>query len=107
MWGAVLDGIKFDVVAQSLVITFQVTDHSRVSHHRLDFEELSELRFSNAIPGPWNYAELTEFHVDRAASGTIQVEIVLWSEDARLVASARSVELDGEPVTWQTNNKMG
>jgi hypothetical protein len=99
IWGAVLDAVEFDIIAQSLAITCHVTAGSHVDHHRLKFKELSELRFFNAIPGPWKYAELTEIHVNRTASGATQVEIVFWSEDSCLVAGARSVELDGEPVT--------
>lgn len=99
LWGAILDHVDIDITSRLLVISCHVTAGSQAIHHRLEFRALSEFRFFNSIPGQWKYAELTEIHANRTSSGYTHVEIVLWSEDAGLVAIADSVELDGEPVT--------
>jgi len=75
-----------------------VEDDGRVTHHELEFRGISELRFFNSIPGPWNYVELTEIHVTKAAAGNIQAEMILWSENAELIIVATSVEIDGKSV---------
>jgi hypothetical protein len=38
MWGAVLDDVEFDVVAQSLEITCHVTSGAQVDYHRLNLK---------------------------------------------------------------------
>ena len=96
LWGASLEQVDLDIASQRLTIKCRVEDNGRVTHHELRFKEISELRFFNSIPGPWNYAELTEIHATKSAAGTVRTEMIIWSESAELVIVATSVEIDGK-----------
>ena len=98
LWGAALEKFDLDIASQTLTIHCRLEVDSQITHHILQFREVAEVRFFNSISGPWNYAELTEIHVNETPSGGVQAEIILWSESAGLVAIASSVELDGESV---------
>jgi hypothetical protein len=82
LWGATLELVNFDIASQLLTINCRVEDDGRVTHHELEFRGISELRFFSSITGPWNYVELKEIHVTKAAAGNIQAEMILWSENA-------------------------
>ena len=96
LWGATLEQVDLDIASQRLTIKCRVEDNGRVTRHELRFKEISEFRFSNSIPGPWNYAELTEIHAAKSAAGTVRTEMIIWSESAELVIVATSVEIDGK-----------
>lgn len=98
LWGATLDRIDLDVVHQVLTMTIRASRSSGDTVYTLDCSGLLELRFFSSIPGPWDYAEVTEIHADVTPSGPHQIEIVLWSEDAGLVAVAQTITLDGHPI---------
>jgi hypothetical protein len=98
LWGAILDHVDLDVVHHVLVLTLRVIDSSKEMVHTLECKNLSDLRFFSAIPAPWKYAEVTEVYANVDEAGRTHVDIVLWSEDAGLVAVADSVELDGERI---------
>ncbi len=98
LWGAIIDEISIDITAQALTITCHVTAETRSLHHKLECKSLSEFRFFSAIPGQWNYAELTEIHMNRTSSDEIQLEVVIWSEDAGLTVKAGVVQLDDRPL---------
>jgi hypothetical protein len=98
LWGATLDRIDLDAVHQVLTLTIRATSSSGDTVYTLDCSGLLELRFFSSIPGPWDYAEVTEIHVDATPSGAHQLEIVLWSEDAGLMAVAQTITLDGHPI---------
>lgn len=98
LWGAILDRIDLDVVRQVLVLTIRVSSASGETIHTVECSGLMELRFFSSIPGPWEYAEITEIHANVTPSGACQIEIVLWSEEAGLVAIAETIAFDGEKV---------
>jgi hypothetical protein len=98
LWGATLCRVDLDMVQQALVLTICVTGSSGNTLHSLECKGISELRFFSSIPGPWEYAEVTEIHSNTTVAGLTQLEIVLWSEDAGLTVVGDSVVLDGQKV---------
>lgn len=98
LWGATLDRIDLDVVRQVLILTIRARSSSGDRFYTLDCSGLLELRFFSSIPGPWDYAEVTEIHAHVTPSGAHQIEIVLWSEEAGLVAVAETITLDGHHI---------
>ena len=98
LWGAIIDEINIDLAGQTLTITCHVTAGTQSRHHRLECKSLSEFRFFSAIPGQWNYAELTEIHMSKTSSGEAKLEIVIWSEDAGLTVKTGGVQLDDQPL---------
>lgn len=104
LWGTILERVDLDVVRHVLLLTIRVSSASGDTVHTLKCTDLSELRFFSSIPRPWEYAEVTEIHSNVTASGAIQIEILLWSEEAGLVALADSVTLDDRPIIRTASN---
>jgi hypothetical protein len=98
LWGATLHRTDLDILHQALVLTIGVSSSSGDTAHILQCAGLLELRYFSSIPGPWEYAEVTEIHTSTTPSGAHQIEIVLWSEDAGLVVIADTITLDGEDI---------
>lgn len=98
LWGSVLDHVDLDIIRQVLFLTIRVSSSSGDTVHTLKCADLSQFRFFSSIPRPWEYAEVTEIHTNVTATGAIQIEIILWSEEAGLVAVADSVTLDDQPL---------
>lgn len=98
LWGATIDEISIDIAAQALTITCHVSEGTRSFDHRIECKSLSEFRFSSVIPGQWKYAELTEIHVNETPSAEIQLEAVIWSEDAGLTIKAGVVQSDDKAL---------
>lgn len=93
LWGAIIRHIDLDIVTQTLVISCRVEEGARLTYYELKLKNVSDFRFFNSIPGPWNYVDLTEIHSEEVPSKGIKVEMVLWSEKAGLVVSAGSIEV--------------
>ena len=98
LWGAVLDQLDVDLTSQTVVLTARVTGGPGPVVHRLELRDVSQFRFHSSVPGPWDYAEITEAQVGRTNSGRLSVEFVLWSEDAGISVIAASAIFDGTPV---------
>jgi hypothetical protein len=102
LWGAIVDGVEIDLLRQRVEIYLRlITKETKPEgiHRKLEFEDISDVRWFTSILGPWSYAELTEIHVTRSPDGTVTTEIMLWSEDAGLSINAKSVRLDGVEMT--------
>ena len=94
LWGGRLTRLVFDPVTHvcdmSVVITLQDGDH----YYSLRCDSVSELRFLNSIPEPWDYAEVTEVYVtSNPATDEKLVEITLWSEDSCLALRCTGFKL--------------
>ena len=98
LWGAILDRVDLDVTRQVLILMVRTGGFSGDTVHTLDCSGLREFRFSNAILGPWEYAEITEIRASITSSGAQKIEIVLWSEDAGLEIHAETITLNGERI---------
>lgn len=100
MWGTTLTRVDFDLqqISITLVIWRKESRQTPETIHRLEFRNVSDWRFFNSIPTPWNYAELTEFHEDTSYEQGYRVVIVLWDEAAQMTITAESVLLDGQPL---------
>ena len=99
LWGATLDGLDIDIVAHTVEMRLVALTESVETRHRLIFDSVTEFRFHNSIPDPWNHAEVTEVHAVRLSNARIRMEMVLWSEDAGLALEAGSVAMDGQALT--------
>jgi len=96
LWGSILDEVSIDVVQQTASLAIRVPSASGPdTHHRLEFLGLTDVRFHNEIPSPWEYAELTEIRSRRTPEGRLMAELLLWSEEATLVFEADTAVLDG------------
>jgi hypothetical protein len=98
LWGSILDDVDFDFLnlGATLHIHWTYSDEDPPSRHILQFLSVSDFRWFNSIPGPWNYAEITQTDSKRISSEEIHVEIMLWSEEAGLSITAEKVIFDGE-----------
>lgn len=96
LWAAILDSLEFDVLAQTVTISAHV-EGAHPSSHVLRVDQVRLLRYSNSIPGPWTYAEITECRVTRVAE-LVTAELILWAEECRLEVSGADVTFDGVVV---------
>lgn len=100
LWGGTIVDLSLDVPNQEVTLAINVSHGSEVRSHILRFIGVSEFRFFNTIEHPWDYAEVTEIHLERQPSSEKLVyDIVLWSEDAGLSGVCSSVTLDGLALT--------
>jgi len=98
LWGATLLDVRLDPTALAVHLHVQVVLEAVSTNHKLKLLGISEFQLTNAIPLPWTYAELTEIRVIALPRNRVRVEMILWSEDARMTIEADSLELDGERV---------
>jgi hypothetical protein len=98
MWGGILDRISIDLVRQIVVMDVRVPSSMGEETHKLSLKEVSDLRFRNSIPGPWDYVELTEIRALALPGDRILISALLWSEDASIAVEAKSAEVDGGPL---------
>jgi hypothetical protein len=68
-------------------LQIDVLDGGTRTKYNLVCAGVSELRFTNSIPDPWTYAEVTEVHASQKAAGKWAVELLLWSNDCELVVT--------------------
>lgn len=94
LWGGSLLGVDLDPVQHDCTLRISAVDGTRTNVFRVLCRGVSDLGFQNAIPPPWNYAEVTEAHhsIDER-SGKHRLEVVLWSEDAHLDITCSSVDI--------------
>jgi len=96
LWGGLLKSFAFDPVTHECVLEIAVEEQSRSTTHVLLCADVTDLRFYSDIPGPWNYAEVTEAE---AAFDEIarcwRLEFMLWSEGAGLALRCAQISLDG------------
>jgi hypothetical protein len=101
LWGGILDRVDIDLLQQRVVLDFHVINSTQVPPVRRHVAELggvSEFRWFSSIPGPWNYADVTELHFRQTSTGSKVLDIMLWSEEAGISITASSATLDGEPI---------
>lgn len=106
LWGGILDRVDIDLLQQRAVLDFHVVDSREspvVRRHLVEVSGISEFRWFSSIPGPWNYADVTEFRVRSASTGGLVIDIMLWSEDAGILITAGSALFDGNPMTPREN----
>ena len=96
IWGGRLTRLDFDPVSHRCTPVVEVLDGGRSMTCRIDCEGVADLRFRNAIPDPWTYAEVTEAHLGVEATGAMVLSLMLWSEDAELVVRARHIRLQSQ-----------
>ena len=94
LWGGILDAVSLDIVHQTITFVVRVPHAEHESTHRLEVRGTRELRFFNAIPGPWIYAELTEIHAELLPTRGLLIRMMIWSEGASIVVEADAATLD-------------
>jgi len=99
LWGGILDVVSLDIVHQTVAFVVRVPHAEHESTHRLEVRGMRELRFFNAIRGPWSYAELTEIQAELLPTGRLLIRMMIWSEDASIVVEAAAATLDGDELT--------
>jgi len=98
LWGGQLTAIGLDPVQHTCDLHIAIILDGRSHSYLVAAKGVSELRFRNAIPDPWEYAEVTEAHVDvDERSGEYVVRFLLWSEDAGLVIRCLDVDVKEVP----------
>ncbi len=98
LWGGNLTEVTFDPVAHRLALRIEVVDSGVSSAFDVTCSGVSAFGFVNSIPLPWTYAEVTEAHVRRPASGEWVLELMLWSEDAAITCTCNNVVVRVSPV---------
>jgi hypothetical protein len=87
-----LDDVRLDPIAHVVRLSLSVVEGGITSQHKIVMTGVSSLQFHNAIPDPWNYAEVTEISIDRDGPDRYSVRLVLWSEAAGLEVKCRVVQ---------------
>lgn len=94
LWGGQLVGVDFDPVDHTCDLQVTTVLNGTSHAYEVACRGVAELRFHNAIPEPWTYAEVTEAHLSiDEQSGQHVLELILWSEDADLVVKSSSIEI--------------
>lgn len=100
LWGGSVVRLSVELATQLVDIRVHVIDSGVETHHDLRLTGMREFRFTNSIPGPWNYVELTELHASfDAQADAWRIEALLWSEEATLTVVCAEVRLDGVRLT--------
>ena len=94
LWGGQLMAFGFDPVTHCLTLQIDVLDRGARTNNYLVCSGVSEFRFTNSIPDPWTYAEVTEAHTSQTPAGKWTVELLLWSEDCELVVTCDALTMD-------------
>jgi len=87
LWGGHLKAVDFDPVVHRLTLQIDVIESGMRTSYDLACSGVSAMRFTNAIPDPWSYAEVTEIHTSHTIDEKWMVEVVLWSEACELVCT--------------------
>lgn len=95
LWGGIVESVRLDPANQWAGLSVTLNLAGVVSRHEVEFLGVSQFRLDSDIPGPWNYSELTEAHVESDPSGRWRVEIVLWSEPTGFSVSCSEIRMDG------------
>ena len=83
LWGGQLTSFVFDPVGHSCELGVATLENGVTSGYVLVATGVTSLEYRSAIPEPWAYAEVTEFHEDRdPSSGQCLLQITLWSDEA-------------------------
>lgn len=93
LWGGQLKAVGFDPVVHRLTLQVSIVDGGAEATYDLVCSGVSDLRFTNSIPAPWSYAEVTEIHTSKTTAGKWVVEVILWSEDCELACSCDALTL--------------
>jgi hypothetical protein len=96
LWGSILDSVALDLLQSG--VRFELhridsTSEPACSRHTLKCLSVSDFQFRNAIPSPWNYAEITEIHA-RKISDKVSLNIMLWSEESEIAVISSQVLFD-------------
>ena len=94
LWGGQLTAIQLDPVLHTCELHVVTVLEGRSDSYVVAAKGVSDFRFRNAIPDPWEYAEVTEAHVDvDGGAGQYVVQFILWSDDAELVIRCSDVDV--------------
>jgi hypothetical protein len=94
LWGGQLNSFAFDPTAHACDLRVTTLHEGVSTVYHVVCRGVSDIRFHNAIPEPWTYAEVTEAHLGTDGyTGRHTLELVLWSEDADLVVTSSSIEI--------------
>ena len=93
LWGGTITGFVFDFDTGTARLRVSVLDDGRRTTSELVVYEVTEIDFVSTIALPWNYAELTEVHVEPQDQG-VSVQLVLWSEEATMRIRGVTVTVD-------------
>lgn len=96
LWGGQLASVRFHAATHDCEIQVATLDRGQTNNFLLVCRGVTDLRFQNAIPEPWTYAELTEAHVSTdPATGEYLLELMIWSEDAGLAIRCAAIDVVG------------
>ena len=97
LWGGQLKAVDFDPVAHRLTLQIDVVDGGAQMTYDLVCSGVSDMQFTNSIPDPWSYAEVTEVHTSQTTAEKWRVEVVRWSEGCELVCTCDAITVTEHP----------
>jgi hypothetical protein len=104
LWGGMLTAVSFDPVTHVCDLNVVTTTAGETIHYVIHCEEVAEFHFRNAVPEPWDYAEVTEAELTvDSTTGRATLEMMLWSEDSGLVVSASTIQIHGDSSTGRVD----
>ena len=96
LWGGTITHISLDPTGWALRVHIKVPRMDRTDEYLLSLTGIKQLTWTREVPLPWNYAELTEIHVEDEADG-LMVDVVIWNEPTGFVARCEQISVDLQP----------
>lgn len=90
LWGGVLDSVELDLVRGEAVLAAHIVEEGSTASVSIRCHGLSEVSFTNTVPWPWNYAEITEVYARRVSAG-VRLELTLWVDETTLAVTAEEI----------------
>lgn len=94
LWASTLDGIGFDLRHREVTLEGHAVDHGVRTQFTLLAMGLTRFEYGVQTPAPWNYAELTEAHLQIDDEG-VELKLVLWEESNSLRVRCAGLLRDG------------
>lgn len=94
LWASTLDGIGFDLRHREVTLEGYAVDDGVRTQFTLLAMGLTRFEYGVQTPTPWNYAELTEAHLQIDDEG-VDLKLVLWEERNSLRLRCAGLLRDG------------
>lgn len=94
IWASTVTRMDIQLETMTLRLDLKVLDFGQETFYVMECAGFSDLRITNAVELPWDYAELTEASAERRADGNWEIELVLWDEDCSLTCICESYSVE-------------
>jgi hypothetical protein len=98
LWAAYLEKLEWLPGHRRVRIVARLHEINSSRAHELVLEGVSSIRYTDEWADPVDKLEMTELYLDPVRDGRWRLDVVLWSEETRLMVDFERAILDGLPV---------